>query len=94
LTVPSIGSITQTGTPGSATAEPPSLSPSTRSAGRSTASRVRSSRSVSLSTTVTGSVGLLLVCTASAAVPAPNTSARRAVTKPAALRGELLGHRA
>ena len=66
---------------------PPSSSPSTGSPGRITASRSRSSRSVSVSTMVTGSVGVLLDRTAPASgAPrrAPNTSARRARTKAAA----------
>ncbi len=66
---------------------PPLSSPRMASPDRSCANRSRNSRSVSVSTTVTGSVGVVLDCTASspsAPASAPKTSARRRRTNAAA----------
>ncbi len=60
FTVPSMGSTTQRTPPPAATAGPPPSSPRIGSPGRNASSRSRSSRSVSVSAMVTGSVGVLL----------------------------------
>ena len=85
LTVPSIGSSTHR-TPATDSSPPPSSSPRTASPGRSCASNSRRTRSVSVSTTVTGSVGVLLDCTAPASASglSPNTCGRRVRTCSAA----------